>query len=213
MKPLDEAKSSALTYLSVQWRHYKTSLAHEFHILVDALDEMARRWIGPVLKDKATTCLASLYASQLRTMHTICQADPDYKIDVLGYSNDLVHYSTPFSTSLHKRGAASSQNPPTHPQQTTSHMSEGPSHLGIFSPGTQLNSPGSSESNHIIRSSPQQTLNTRNDSQSQLDGLTAISHTLMNNDFLSMDRIISLDDMIFAAPTGTPPPWMTADID
>lgn len=36
------------------------------------------------------------------------------------------------------------------------------------------------------------------------DQLSAISHMLMDEDFIAMDRVISLDDMIFAAPQGNP---------
>lgn len=206
-----------LTTLKVQWRYYKTALAPEFHILLDALDEMARRWIGPILKTKTTKCLATLYASQLRELHGLCEEDPDYDIDVLGYSSDVAHSTPTILARADGHGSSQSPSLPTQAIRASSGVDgfsqpRRTSFAGVFSPGSRFSDSAARGSNHITDGSHEQVPMTRHDSQSQPDGLAAISHTLLNEDFLSMDRIISLDDMIFAAPNGTPLPWMTTEM-
>ncbi|CCF41954.1 hypothetical protein CH063_12076, partial [Colletotrichum higginsianum] len=75
--------------LLVHWRYYDAELAPEFWILVDSMEEMARRWVGPVLREKNGRCLAGKYAAQLRELHRKCEADPRFNVDVLGYSSGI----------------------------------------------------------------------------------------------------------------------------
>jgi hypothetical protein len=175
---------------------------------------MAKRWVGPILAPKRATCLASIYASHLRTLHTRCEADPEFEIDVLGYASDATHNSGSWASNaggqglaplpdLARRGHQLDARANAMAGDQSRHQAEG------VSPGSR---PSEQVDRQTIQACHQQGFMARDDSQSQSDGLAAISHTLLNDDFLAMDRIISLDDMIFAAPVGSPLPWMTADM-
>lgn len=170
-----------------------------------------------------TKCLAGQYASQLRTLHALCESDAEYEIDVLGYSHDaMVQNSTPNSTNMSNRERRMARNSfslstNSHPHMEGSPTDRYPAHTApsSFSPsGARIGgTSGARGSNFPMQASPHQIpVVAGDDGQSQSDGLAAISHTLMNDDFLAMDRIITLDDMIFAAPGGTPLPWMTTDM-
>lgn len=165
---------------------------------------MARRWTGPILQQSITKSLASHYASQLRALHSLCETDPEFEIDVLGYSSDSLQNPVSASPSNSLGQPTNSQNQ-THFQREDVTDSGSRPHFEVFSPGTTgLTSGGMGQSLHLTQQPGFMTSD-----ESQPDRLAAISHTLMNEDFLAMDRIITLDDMIFAAPTGTPLTWMT----
>lgn len=180
---------------------------------------MAKRWIGPILAPKRASCLASVYASHLRTLHAQCEADPGYEIDVLGYASDAIHSLGFLASNAGGQALAPLPNFARHGNQLEGQASgltgnqRRPQTEGV-SPGSRPNGTTNSEvvDHQTIQACHQQGFMARDDSQSQSDGLAAISHTLLNDDFLAMDRIISLDDMIFAAPVGSPLPWMTADM-
>ncbi|KAJ0384404.1 hypothetical protein COL922a_008459 [Colletotrichum nupharicola] len=55
--------------LLVHWRYYDADLVPEFWLLVEGLEEMAKRWVGPILREKHALCLAGKYAAQLRDLH------------------------------------------------------------------------------------------------------------------------------------------------
>lgn len=180
---------------------------------------MAKRWIGPILAPKRASCLASIYASHLRTLHTRCEADPEYEIDVLGYASDAIHNSGSWTWNAGGQGLAPLPDLGRRGHQLDARANSmagdrsQPQADGV-SPGSRPHGTTNSEvvDHQTIQACHQQGFMARDDSQSQSDGLAAISHTLLNDDFLAMDRIISLDDMIFAAPVGSPLPWMTADM-
>lgn len=141
----------------------------------------------------------------------MCETDPTFEIDVLGYSNDAVQNAVTSSPSDGRGQDPSPVALPLNGQHMSSQLDENmqprrPSHVGIFSPGSgggELTPGMMEQSMHMAH----QTGFMASDG-SQPDRLSAISHTLMNEEFMAMDRIITLDDMIFAAPTGTPLTWM-----
>ncbi|KAI6782634.1 uncharacterized protein J7T54_003647 [Emericellopsis cladophorae] len=178
--------------LLVHWRHYNTELPPEFQDLVDALDEMARRWAGPIWVHRATSSLAGKYSEQLRLMLKQCMDDPSLAIDVLGYSSGLAQGtpSSPFFPESVQPGAKTNVHSENLDNGLPNPRSEAPGQCGQLHLG---NIPANELPTDGIHP----------------DNLSAISHLLMDEDFMSMDRVISLDDMIFAAPGNTELPWAT----
>lgn len=181
----------------VHWRHYETDLAREFWILVHGLDEMAKRWAGPSLRHRASQSQAGRYAEQLRQLQSRCEADPQVKIDVLGYTSGTVqgsvlHPTLPRSTNMTFGGSGrpvSISNDNREDMQLNLQFPEATSALSAtraLRSGDADSGPGQSDHSGAI--------------DSQQDNLSAMSHLLMDEDFLVMDRIISLDDEIFAIP-------------
>ena len=181
----------------VHWRHYAGTLDLEFHDLVQSLDEMARRWTGPVLTYVAEHCLAGKYASHLRLLHSLCESDPHFTIDVLGYTHDMAPRSVcrPFLAgyspyNVTQADLAMGTNPQAgiyHHDKSNGQQLPGSLNLGRCAQPSGV-------VNHVEGS-------TRTPSTDACpDQLSSISHMLLDEDFLSMDRVISLEDMIFTAP-------------
>lgn len=75
----------------VHWRYYKTDLSPDFWTLMKALDIMSVRWSvqreeqnAPYRKDSAAK-----YFCQLNDIYNRCQNDLSFKLDVLGYPNEI----------------------------------------------------------------------------------------------------------------------------
>lgn len=160
---------------------------------------MARRWAGPALGHKAATSLAGKYAAQLRLLHAQCESDEQYMIDVLGYTSGMMQgvTSSPFfpDTAAEPQGSGAAVNGMafggavgvnTNDESMTERpLSQLPSDMAGVSQLGQVPPSGLTPGTEM-----------------HPDQLSAISHMLMNEDFMTMDRVISLDDMIFAAPQG-----------
>ncbi|KUL86956.1 hypothetical protein ZTR_05780 [Talaromyces verruculosus] len=77
--------------LLVHWRYYKTDLSPDFWTLMKALDIMSMRW--SVQREEQNTPhrkdSAAKYFSQLNGIFSRCQHDPSFKLDVLGYPNEI----------------------------------------------------------------------------------------------------------------------------
>ncbi|CAG7554975.1 unnamed protein product [Fusarium equiseti] len=163
--------------LLVHWRYYKTTLAPEFWVLVESLDDFAKRWAGPVFKAKEKSSLAAKYSSQLRALFQRCTENPDYSPVVTHVPdqapqgtdtfrhNDQIEVSTIVQTPFDMR--PSNSQLPFDPTQTGFLPQISPTNL-------EHNSP---------------------------DELSAISTVLMDQDFMQLDRVISFDDMMFTAQT------------
>jgi hypothetical protein len=149
---------------------------------------MATRWAGPILRHKASVSLPGKYAAQLRSLHEHCERDPQHQIDVLGYSKDMVQQTTesPFFPTTTTTGSA----------ETRAETNNGPyeSIVGGNMEELQQDDPMAPHPGQVPDLTPH--------SEMHPDQLSAISHMLMDEQFMSMDRVISLDDMIFAAPPG-----------
>jgi hypothetical protein len=140
---------------------------------VDSLDEMAGRWVGPACSSLSPKSLAGKYAKSLRELHLSC-SDPTYVIDVLGYPSPV---------------ATSNESP--HEGRSPQ---EGPS---LNSTLSQV--PFEDALDHLQGSLSGFTPHERD---GQPDELSAISHILMDQQFMSMDRIITFDDNLFATSDG-----------
>ncbi|KAF4183531.1 hypothetical protein CNMCM8060_003443 [Aspergillus lentulus] len=73
--------------LLVHWRYYGTPLSPDYWTLMKCLDAMATRWSGRVQPSRQNS--AARYFGQLNAIHRACQSDENFKLDVLGYSNEI----------------------------------------------------------------------------------------------------------------------------
>ncbi|KAJ5610554.1 hypothetical protein N7510_007273, partial [Penicillium lagena] len=85
--------------LLVHWRYYKTQkLPSDYHTLMKFLDIMSTRWSSQ--NRESTTSRknsAAKYFSQLNDIYDKCQSDTTFKLDVLGYSNEIEWTGPPLS--------------------------------------------------------------------------------------------------------------------
>lgn len=192
----------------VHWRYYRTELAPEFWYLVRSLDEMAARWIGQTLQSKQTS-LAGTYAAQLRQLHHLCESNPDFTIDVFGYTGESFD---PSDKMRQDSSAVVAQNNgdavTSNPDQPTTHLQQ--QERGITSPiGNSFNTmqpiPQIQEDGVVgpLGSGLQLPVETPTGREAP-DELSAISHVLMDQHFMRLDRVISFDDMMFTAQTAGP---------
>ncbi|SPN99267.1 related to C6 transcription factor [Cephalotrichum gorgonifer] len=186
--------------LLVHRKYCNTDLAPEFWLLVDCLDEMARRWVGLTSTVEDRPSLAAKYSSILRELHNRCETDPDFSLDVLGYSTD--GFSNQTADSLAKgRGAIQDYRQADTIVAQTSFDTATASNAHRFD-STAAN--GARTFVPVGGGGP--TFQTSPTSQvpehHSNDELTAISTALMDQDYAQMDRVISFDDMLFTVQTG-----------
>ncbi|KAH7031494.1 fungal-specific transcription factor domain-containing protein [Microdochium trichocladiopsis] len=191
--------------LLVRWRHYQTTLAPEFWKLLDGLDELAQRWAGASVTH--VKCISGTYARQLRHLHAMCQADPNFTIDVLGYTNMLQLPSSQPGIATGNGLAGNETGPRARVRASPRKNNRRPNEDIVARDKGMQRTHGNAST--IMTES----LTTRPDDQTagllpgvqltptQHDDLSAISHMLMEEQFLSMDRVISFDDMMFTAQT------------
>lgn len=177
----------------MHWRYYKTDLAPEFWQLVESLEEMAKRWVGPILKEKHRNSLAGKYSAQLRALHKKCEEQPDFSLDVLGYSTDGFPSVNTEADSGHEatqdRDSILSKPQEIQSAPQPQHLDSTINNVPTTMPMGQLNS--------LIQASP----TNQNTEQHSPDELSAISTVLMDQGFMQLDRVISFDDMLFSAQT------------
>ncbi|CAI7610453.1 unnamed protein product [Penicillium pancosmium] len=196
----------AARVLLVHWRYYNTELTQELWYLVDSLEEMARRWRGSTsLASSQNRCLASTYADHLRDLHRRCLAAPNFNVDVLGYSTVISNHHAPSSTGsvVSNRSPMAQQHQqypgnspqnvprPSFPQEVDTGMSHSAaqwSHTDDFVAPQHANA----QLDQAMRN-----LNYPANGHNQADELSNISYLLLDQQFMDMDRVISLDDMMF----------------
>jgi hypothetical protein len=179
---------------AVHWTYYKTELVPEFWLLVESLEEMARRWAGPVLQERQKSCLAGRYSARLRALHQRCKDDVHFSIDTLGYSTepliDLVPNQLASGGGMGAHGTRAAATWSAQARDIDSTTS------GVNHANSQL-----------VRQSPTAQHDLLNYhlpvEQSSPDELTAISTMMMGQGFVQLDRIIGFDDMMFTAQTVT----------
>lgn len=188
----------AARVLLVHWRYYGHELPRALWLLVDSLDEMAKRWRGP-LQDRLQSpgsssgqyyhpCLAETYAAHLRDLHQRCVVDPNFSVDVLGYSTVIS------SNQFHHR-----QQEPRSGNRQIPRSAGGVSGMDAVidhSVGPSIHYPTTQP---VVSTSAQPVqYGTPTD-----DELSSISYMLLDQRFLDMDRVISLDEMIFSTGMGS----------
>ncbi|KAL3461894.1 hypothetical protein BJX64DRAFT_150205 [Aspergillus heterothallicus] len=171
--------------LLVHWRYYKTQLSSDFWTLTSALDSMSSRWCGHAQAGSGN--LAAKYCSQLRGLYYKCQSDESFKLDVLGYSNEI-EWNGRNSESAHERpvipaeaGVVAHHNSSDYVGSRTSTGNiMNPEHVALH---PLLAGPGSGASGYNTGSP---------------DELTAVTSILLDQQYSEMDRIISLSNANFA---------------
>lgn len=173
--------------MAVHWRYYKTELPPDFWTLTGFLDSMSTRWSGHHRPTGvATGNMATKYCAQLKQTYIQCQNDTTFKLDVLGYSNEIewngrnVTGQTPAQPSNHLampgHGEFDAFKQPYMVSTTNLGPGQGPAPvlLGTASEGMGYNT-----------GSP--------------DELTAVTSILLDQQYSEMDRIISLNNADFAS--------------
>lgn len=81
---------TCISNATVHWRYYKSDLSKDYWTLVKFLDIMSARWSGQNLTQPLNhTNLSAKYSSQLNDIYIKCKTDRMFKLDVLGYSNEI----------------------------------------------------------------------------------------------------------------------------
>ncbi|KFY06509.1 hypothetical protein V492_08011 [Pseudogymnoascus sp. VKM F-4246] len=76
--------------LLVHWRYYKTDLSKDYWTLMKFLDIMSGRWSGQNRPQPANHQNSTAkYFNQLNDIYNKCIVDRTFKLDVLGYSNEI----------------------------------------------------------------------------------------------------------------------------
>lgn len=188
--------------------------------LVNSLDQMACRWLGS--SSSNGRCLASTYADHLRDLHQRCIAAPHFSVDVLGYSTVVSNSHAQSSARSTTTGRT-----PTEPQIYQS-RNERPYHTspamfanfnGTHTSTGQEISPSEPHwsmakdnlsSRHMATSFVEAGVGSRVATGATpdvdysincappADELSNISYLLLDQRFMDMDRVISLDDMMFS---------------
>jgi len=191
----------AARVLLVHWRYYAHELPEALWLLVDSLDEMARRWRGRLhgqpsasfTQQRRHRCLAETYADHLRDLHQRCVADPDFSVDVLGYSTVISNKS------LQQQQPAPQPQKPQAPAYATHRSVGGKEGVGL------LLGHSSTQGVHYpdSQSAGQTTTQPAQYGTPTDDELSNISYMLLDQRFLDMERVISLDNMIFSTGLGS----------
>ncbi|KAH9210023.1 fungal-specific transcription factor domain-containing protein [Leptodontidium sp. 2 PMI_412] len=175
--------------LLVHWRFCNTDLSPEFFGLLECLYEMSRRWQGQEPLDQQNSSnekgpsIAAQYAMELESFHASFVNQPQFCMNVLGYSQDsagrtvdslLPSIFSPYPTSPDTVQSPSQRHHTLHNSQPVGM----PSNMQV----------------------PHNTMqpNIDYDSVSVDDELTAMSNTLLGQQFLEMDRVITYDGTNFA---------------
>ncbi|KAL4866687.1 hypothetical protein BDV12DRAFT_172487 [Aspergillus spectabilis] len=191
--------------LLVHWRYYKTDLSPDFWTLMRFIDTMSTRWQGQdQIVGTSSGNLAAKYSTQLKGIYTECQNDATFKLDVLGYSNEIEW------TGRNTRVDPAIDAPPGHqsiPIASTSPSSRHGRSLTAYE--ADIAAP---QQSHLIPSQQPSILNTANfDGQPHSmilstgyntgspDELTAVTSILLDQQYSEMDRIISLKNANFAS--------------
>lgn len=212
----------------LQWRYDpKEPLASSFWSLIQSLDIMSRRWVGPHAVDLSfrQTNLAAKYSGKLKELYQASLRDPNFKIDVLGYTGEVCLSASSGTTSA----AAEDQEPDeddnevspgTQPIQNqevvgqnflqaqpmpSNNFNMGPRAHSFSSRQTALDLTNDQRHMAITPTIGSNSINPMAPPNAYHRGsvpngeLGAISQLLLDQQFVDMDRIISYDDGMFGS--------------
>jgi hypothetical protein len=190
--------------------------------LVNSLDQMACRWLGAGPSSTGRGhCLASTYADHLRDLHQRCIAAPHFSVDVLGYSTVVSNPQTQSAT----RSVMSGRTPAEQHHQSRDELpynanpamfanysaTDTPTGQGVASsePPWAMNkgdlSRGQMASDFVdsgrgpaVATGVTPGVDYSINCVAPADELSNISYLLLDQRFMDMDRVISLDDMMFS---------------
>ena len=190
----------------------------EFWSLLRSLEDMDRRWLGvgnSVGRDSKS--LAGHYAQNLKDMHRQCLASSTYVVDVLGYtafepatkptSWHVDAAPVPSAVPPSDAGPESLPLPPPPPQLQQSqqpHQQQQPQwhmqQLDQLSPTMTVYHQQVVASPSAYAAAAASVVGVPTGATMPTDDLTAISHLLLDQQFMDRDRVISFEDSFFAAP-------------
>lgn len=110
-------------WVPVNWKFYNSELSPEFFSLVDCLHEMSRRWQGYQQPEQQSASnetgsdIAAQYAMQLESFHTSFLNNPQFCMNVLGYSQESgsnVDSLLPFTLTAFPTSPNTVQSPSQH---------------------------------------------------------------------------------------------------
>ncbi|RKK25578.1 hypothetical protein BFJ66_g7454 [Fusarium oxysporum f. sp. cepae] len=174
---------SARTLL-VHSQYYNAPLSKEFQILMDNLTDMSNRWAGleQVDQTKKTSNFFDQLFNSLQSQHQHSQRAATGQ-SIPGSVSALEVEGPIFSSRLDTSGAARNIHAPTKTNMPPAVNNT----VNNLTPGMHYPDQLSNEQWHVDSQSP---------TTISRDDLFIISQTLMNNDFLELDRIISFEDMM-----------------
>ncbi|KAJ4300858.1 hypothetical protein N0V90_002946 [Kalmusia sp. IMI 367209] len=194
--------------LLLQWRYYLTPIASEFWLLLQSLDDMARRWQPYTTSDEMRAGnLFSRFAERLRTIHARCELDPTFRIDrteplyqdtTNSGPQSSRHWIQPSELALHIEKMRSAMNLAATPQ-TVARNTTSSQDIDAHNDGSQAR----------ISVQPGMTWDPMASMEPSVDedNLLAISQALMGPDFTGLDRIVSFDEMMLGGISETPMNW------
>ncbi|KPM46260.1 hypothetical protein AK830_g260 [Neonectria ditissima] len=208
---------AAARVLLVHKRYYASELPRELWLLIDSLDEMAKRWLGSIRPATGQgRSLAGIYADHLRELHRRCVADANFSVDVLGYST-IVSNQTSARTQPQQQESTDLQPKIGHAGQNIPQQSAGPLLVPprLWTTTDDINTNGNGAVNEVEVPVSAQSHSVVDDTAelvstntlamgytasqgSPNDELSAISYMLLDQSFMDMDRVISIDDMMFS---------------
>lgn len=201
---LSSSSSTAIDFLhkEVQWRHHGAQLSSAFWLLLESLDTMAVRWAAH--REAGQLRLASIFSrftGRLRTIHANCNLDHSYRIDR--------------SESLYETVALAEKERVRHwvsPNDLASCLEQNRTEIGSTrreqAPVQEAHDGGSLQRDEVTNPSTlafsnqadmpwdPMNLSRLGDGGSDNGSLLAISQSLLDPDFTSMDRIVSFDEMM-----------------
>ncbi|CAM1501373.1 Fc.00g105350.m01.CDS01 [Cosmosporella sp. VM-42] len=201
--------------LLVHCRYYGIDLDPQFSVLVECLQEIARRWMGSQKQGSALP-LAAQFAGHLQDLYERYRNEPNFSVSVVGPLDDRRSKSLQREGNLTYHAAPSFQRPhgvnelpnprvpmvPTTEFATPPHMTHSPASgaLGVtLTPGVA----SSGENGPANWASPSNVSDARASNSSKgPDELSNIIQTLTDQRFMEMDRVISFDDFNFESMSG-----------
>jgi hypothetical protein len=193
----------------VHWRYDADGqLLEEFWSLTQSLKEMSRRWVR---NSQSTTTqqydLAAKFANKLEQLYGLCSRDEHYRINVADYTHEIDHQSSygqelrPNSLDLAPQAQAlvnlqQGQKEVTFGQwpNNSSATPERPSSVNMSTPTPRQqsrvallnNSPSTGRDQGLLGHAPQNT--------TSMGEFNASLPTLLDQNFMDMDRVIAFDD-------------------
>lgn len=180
------------------------------------------------------SCLADIFANHLRDLHHKCNADPQYAIDILAYSTAISNRKAPSTSSANQGIQAqpnhATQTPVRPPQQLRRRRRgsfQQPAHelqpwytpIDVELSGSQPRGVNVTHSTDSFRTDrgPMEYGIAKDGLRAGLsptdlasagdvptDELANISYMLLDQSFMDLDRVITLNDMVFSANLASP---------
>lgn len=185
----------------------------EFWSLLRSLEDMDRRWMGRGGRRNRPS-LAGHYAQQLKDLHRQCLASPSCVVDALDYTESSVQPKTrmaaveavqPVLEPPVQLAQVASMQPvqavqtaqPMWPMQMQPLDQLSPA-MATYPSATAL--ADSTAAAYAAAAATASVVSVPTGHTSHSDDLTAISHLLLDPQFMDRDRVISFEDSFFAAP-------------